>query len=134
MVPRCDPDYTQKSCRGFKPLCTGLSRVLLHFRDAKEAGVDHLLQLQHGPCGDWQLPRRPSVAIVNPPWGQRLLSDRSRENDNGAGNDGFRRGRNSQQSQEGAPDPGLVEAWKQLAGFFKVSLRDTYAAIFVTQY
>ena len=107
--------------------CFALNRILAHlFRDAKEAGVDHLLQLQHGPCGDWELPRRPSVAIVNPPWGQRLLSDRSAHDDDGGGNDGFRRGRNSQQGQDSAPDPGLVDAWKQLARFFKVCLLGTH--------
>lgn len=84
----------------------------------------HLLRLHHGPCGDWKLPRRPALTVVNPPWGQRLLSDRAAADDGGGGDGGYDgRGRGRQQEQLAGPDPGLVDAWKQLAGFFKVSPR-----------
>jgi 23S rRNA G2445 N2-methylase RlmL len=45
------------------------------------AGVERLVQLHQGLCGEWQLPtpkqqqqQQPLMVVANPPWGLRLLS------------------------------------------------------------
>lgn len=44
-------------------------------RDAKAAGVAHLIQWRSGPCSQWKLSQAPSTVVVNPPWGLRLLAE-----------------------------------------------------------
>jgi len=46
-------------------------------KDAKTAGVLHLLDLSCEDCQDYQPPVVPSLVVTNPPWGERL-TDSSR--------------------------------------------------------
>jgi 23S rRNA G2445 N2-methylase RlmL len=48
-------------------------------RDAKAAGVSHLIKWHSGPCSQWKPRETPSTVVVNPPWGLRLLNDAEEE-------------------------------------------------------
>jgi len=48
-------------------------------RDAKAAGISHLIKWHDGPCSQWQPRETPSTVVVNPPWGLRLLNDAEEE-------------------------------------------------------
>ena len=52
-------------------------------RDVRAARVDNLVKLHHGECRTWELPRKPSLVVCNPPWGLRLM---------GGSGEGYRRG------------------------------------------
>lgn len=70
-------------------------------RDSKDAGVSGNLQLRLGSTASWQLQAPPSVTVVNPPWGQRLM------------NGEFDGGKE------------LGDAWQELATFFKGQCNDS---------
>ncbi|KAH7387880.1 hypothetical protein KP509_16G046600 [Ceratopteris richardii] len=54
----------------------------LCMRDAATAGVDDLLDLSCKPCEDYAPHMKPSLVLVNPPWGARLGMSRADEPEN----------------------------------------------------
>ena len=50
--------------------------VSLCSKDAKSAGVDHLIELSCNDCEEYIPPINPGLVVVNPPWGGRLGFDR----------------------------------------------------------
>lgn len=48
-------------------------------KDAKSAGVLHLLDLSCEDCQDYHPPVIPSLVVTNPPWGERLADSSSNE-------------------------------------------------------
>ena len=66
------------------------------------------VRFQLGNCRDWQPRHTPSLVVVNPPWGNRLLPD---EGDGAAMN---------QPGDVAAISPELQQAWVDLRDFLKV--------------
>ena len=77
-------------------------------RAAEAAGVRDDVRFQLGNCRDWQPRYTPTLVVVNPPWGNRLLPD---EGDGPA---------MDQPGSVAAISPELQQAWVDLRDFLKV--------------
>ena len=89
-------------------------------RSAQAAGVQGLVRFQLSDCAAWQPRQQPTLCVVNPPWGSRLLASSSPDSlwESGSAADG----QVPQGSQPAPVGEELQAAWQALRAFFKVSL------------
>ena len=102
--------------------CTGtccLTLVMPH-RSAEAAGVRDAVRFQLADCADWTPQRPPTMCVVNPPWGSRLLNptDNIWEGDGPASSAAS--GQLAHGSQPAPLGEELQTAWQSLRTFFKV--------------
>ncbi|KAG1660377.1 hypothetical protein FOA52_012670 [Chlamydomonas sp. UWO 241] len=86
-------------------------------RDAERAGFSDVVTFSEGDCADWVLPSPPSLVVVNPPWGVRLM------------------GRDAASMQDGDGDysralsPELAGSWLALNSFLRSQCGGVAAAV-----